>query len=417
MIKRIIRICTAVLLLLLTACSEKEINFSSESITVSVGDSFDLDFFSSLNEKKQDEIRIEIDDGSLIDVDENGDLYAIKEGTAVASIIYKDEVYDTEEITILPVLCESIDCSDYIVGVGREEKAIAEFYPDNCSHKDFRLTSSDESICKVFGDSLRGVSEGQAIIKIVSADGPENEFVVNVVPVEAETITIKGISAKYIVGDEKTLSVEYSPQDVTHKNVSWSSSDETVLAVDDNGDVIAKSPGTVTVTARYSDEACSSKEVTVSYPPVSSVSLSANYSSIYVDDRLRMYVEISPSKVDDDSITWESSDAKIATVNSDGIVTAVAEGTVTIYARSTNGKTDSYKIEISKRPVQNVTRSSGSGSSSGGSAYCLNTNTKKFHRTSCGDIKKMKDSNKQYTDADRDTIIGWGYSPCKHCNP
>ena len=103
------------------------------------------------------------------------------------------------------------------------------------------------------------------------------------------------------------------------------------------------------------------------------------------------------------------------TVNENGVVTALAEGTVTIFATSGNGKTDSYKVEITKRPV--ITRNSSSRSSGSGSNYCLNLNIKKFHRPSCGDIKKMKESNKQYTDADRDTIIGWGYSPCGHCKP
>lgn len=48
--------------------------------------------------------------------------------------------------------------------------------------------------------------------------------------------------------------------------------------------------------------------------------------------------------------------------------------------------------------------------------YILNTNTKKFHRSSCGDIKKMKDSNKA-TASSREEAIAKGYSPCKHCNP
>lgn len=48
--------------------------------------------------------------------------------------------------------------------------------------------------------------------------------------------------------------------------------------------------------------------------------------------------------------------------------------------------------------------------------YILNTNTKKFHRSSCGDIKKMKDSNKA-TASSREEAISKGYSPCKHCNP
>ena len=49
--------------------------------------------------------------------------------------------------------------------------------------------------------------------------------------------------------------------------------------------------------------------------------------------------------------------------------------------------------------------------------YILNTNTKKFHRPSCGSIKQMKESNKKSSMESRDAIIAKGYSPCKKCNP
>lgn len=52
-----------------------------------------------------------------------------------------------------------------------------------------------------------------------------------------------------------------------------------------------------------------------------------------------------------------------------------------------------------------------------GSDYVLNTNTKKFHRPGCASVKKMKDKNRQDVHESRDTIISWGYVPCKNCNP
>ena len=51
------------------------------------------------------------------------------------------------------------------------------------------------------------------------------------------------------------------------------------------------------------------------------------------------------------------------------------------------------------------------------STYVLNTNTKKFHRPGCAEIKKMKDSNKKTYTGSRKDVIAKGYSPCKKCNP
>ena len=50
-------------------------------------------------------------------------------------------------------------------------------------------------------------------------------------------------------------------------------------------------------------------------------------------------------------------------------------------------------------------------------SYVLNTNTKKFHKTSCHDVEKIKAENYATSTAGRDDIISQGYSPCGHCNP
>lgn len=49
--------------------------------------------------------------------------------------------------------------------------------------------------------------------------------------------------------------------------------------------------------------------------------------------------------------------------------------------------------------------------------YVLNTNTKKFHRSGCSEIKKMKASNKKTYTGSRKEVIAQGYSPCKKCDP
>lgn len=50
-------------------------------------------------------------------------------------------------------------------------------------------------------------------------------------------------------------------------------------------------------------------------------------------------------------------------------------------------------------------------------AYILNTNTRKFHRADCSSVQQMAKKNKKKSSESRDVIIGWGYEPCKRCNP
>lgn len=113
------------------------------------------------------------------------------------------------------------------------------------------------------------------------------------------------------------------------------------------------------------------------------------------------------------SVTWYSSNNKIATVSKNGKVTAVTTGTVTITAKTTNGLKAICKVTVKEKSGTAVVNSTSSGSCT----YVLNTNTKKFHLPSCSSVKDMKDKNKQEVTCSRDEVIDMGYVPCKRCNP
>ena len=49
--------------------------------------------------------------------------------------------------------------------------------------------------------------------------------------------------------------------------------------------------------------------------------------------------------------------------------------------------------------------------------YVLNTNTKKFHRETCGSVSQIKEENFQKVQTSREELEQSGYSPCKNCNP
>lgn len=111
-------------------------------------------------------------------------------------------------------------------------------------------------------------------------------------------------------------------------------------------------------------------------------------------------------------ITWFSSNQKVAKVSSNGVVTALKAGTVTITAKTDNGLKAKCKITVSSAPVQTNPPAAESDKT-----YVLNTNTHKFHNPSCSSVSDMKPSNRQDVTWSREEIINKGYDPCKRCNP
>ncbi len=117
------------------------------------------------------------------------------------------------------------------------------------------------------------------------------------------------------------------------KTVKWKSSNTSVVKVDNNGRVTAIGSGTAKITAKYKSATYTCK-ITVKAPHISCKS-----AELYIDGTLQL--EIFGAK----AVKYVSSDEKVATVSSKGLVTAKDIGTATISILCSSGKT--YKCKIS----------------------------------------------------------------------
>ncbi len=125
--------------------------------------------------------------------------------------------------------------------------------------------------------------------------------------------------------------------DPTQYDAVWTSSNESVVTVDEEGYLkAAKTPGTAVVTATfefkgktYSDSCV----INVKYD-VESLSLNKRKLSVSQGDTYQLTATVSPKKATIQTVTWYSEDESIATVDENGFVTAVSPGTVVIYALS-----------------------------------------------------------------------------------
>ena len=141
------------------------------------------------------------------------------------------------------------------------------------------------------------------------------------------------------VGGTVTLTPTITPAKYT-STVEWSSDDESVATVSSAGVVTGVAAGTAKITAKSSDDASIKAEctVTVTAPiAVTGVSLNKTSLDMYFGDTETLSPTIAPATATNKAVTWESDDTKVATVSSDGLVTAVGIGTCTITVKTDDG--------------------------------------------------------------------------------
>ena len=138
---------------------------------------------------------------------------------------------------------------------------------------------------------------------------------------------------------DNTLDIQctITPDNATNKILEWESSKEGVATVDADGMVTAHSGGTTVITARATD---GSNEVSNSYSvkviPVESVALNKSALSLAKGASETLTATAKPDNPSGYRVGWGSSDEEIATVDTGGVVTAVAAGTATITATVDN---------------------------------------------------------------------------------
>lgn len=199
---------------------------------------------------------------------------------------------------------------------------------------------------------VTGVAAGTAHITAKSHGNPSTIYDVCTVTVTAP-IAVTGVSLKssttLLLGGTETLVPEFTPTNATNKNVTWATADNTKVSVDENGVItgiaLTDTPVNITVTTEDGSYQATCA-VTVNPVPVSSVGLNKTSAKLVIGKTLTLEATVSPDNATNKSVTWESDDTDVATVNSSGKVTAVAEGTATITVKSVADPTKSATCTV-----------------------------------------------------------------------
>ena len=162
------------------------------------------------------------------------------------------------------------------------------------------------------------------------------------------------------MGSRLTLYATLQPAGAT-RSLTWTSSSTKIATVDANGVVTPIKEGTVTITVKTHNGKKDTVKVKVvdPYKPTAVVLNREGTVTLNMGSRLTLYATLQPATATR-SLTWTSSSTKIATVDANGVVTGIKEGTVTITVKTHNGKKDTVKVKVAAYyPVQALSLSLG----------------------------------------------------------
>lgn len=139
-------------------------------------------------------------------------------------------------------------------------------------------------------------------------------------------------------------------------SVTWSSSNPEIATVSKTGTVRGVAAGQATITATTTEGFTDSVTVTVEPVRVSGITINTAAQTIDLGASLRISATVSPSNADNKTLSYQSSSPDVATINEEGILTTVGEGTTTITVSSTDGSNVSATVDITVEnfPLESV---------------------------------------------------------------
>ena len=252
--------------------------------------------------------------------------------------------------TMLPIddsiVSITLDNTSLSLYIGEKKRIQATIEPDYAGDKSILWMSSNADVAVVTNGEVTGIAAGEAIISASTNNGLVATCKVSVFATQANSVILNKSKADLYPGETLELSAVVLPESADDKSVKWTSSNEEVATVNENGIVIATAVGTTIITATATSGVFATCEVTVHQKSETYVVLNQTEAILEVGESLILTATVLPESYEDKSVAWSSSDNLVACVDLNGIVTAVSAGKAIIIATAANGAQATCNITV-----------------------------------------------------------------------
>ena len=248
------------------------------------------------------------------------------------------------------------------INYGETLKLSASVYPENATNKNVQWVSDVEEIATVSPDgTVTATGSGFVNIYAITEDGAFEAVQEIYCYVPATSIKIESNIKGIFEGSYLYLDAITVPTTPTNIDFVWSSSDETVATVDELGCVSAISQGNATITVSTENgKVYDTYDVNVKkYIPVTNITVDTSDIPLYIGESKALMAVVEPSNATNCYVNWYSTNESVATVDTNGKITAVGEGSAQIIVYSIDldeGKI--INITVNRKPVLDINKTS-----------------------------------------------------------
>lgn len=326
----------------------ENLSFAQETVSIKKGDTLELVVLIDPVELSDSELIWQSSDTKIVKVDKNGVITGVGIGTATITVTSFNGKSATCKVEVVknsvPIDSIKLRPNNLTMKTGSTTQITAVIKPNNATSQTLVWTSSDSSIATVNSKGVvKAIKAGKVTITAKTKDGKvvaTSTITVENAPKQIESLSFaqKNVSVKQ--GDTLGLIVTVKPTELSSTQLTWKSSDTSVVTVDENGVIKGIKEGTATITVKSPNgkKATCTVTVTTESIDVKEIELTPDEKEIDSGSQTQIAVVIKPENATNREIVWSSSDTSVATVDSNGVVKGLKPGTVTIAAKTKDGK-------------------------------------------------------------------------------
>lgn len=283
-------------------------------------------------------------------------------GVAVITAINQDNVIVGSCLINVFQPIKTITLSETSVSVPLSDRwfqLYASIEPYAAKDQEIVWQSSDPSILTVDTHGKVTLKKaGKASVIATSKVDASVTAICNVIVTKSVTgITLDYTSRDMYVGETFRLTYVVKPSDSSNAAVTWSSSNSSVASVDKSGLVSAKSVGTAVIILKANDGGYIATCTIKVSRTATAVKLDVTDLTMNVGDYYYLETTLTPADSTESTLSWESSDKKVATVSKTGKVIAKSAGKAIIMVKTKSGSTGYCNLTV-LQPVTGIQISS-----------------------------------------------------------